>query len=117
MKKKMLLLITVLLLINCEAIFVEDISDQSLELLAPSNNAEVTSGIVKFHWTNITDADNFLIQIATPSFKNASQIILDSITADTTIATSLEVGEYQWRVKAENSEYSTDFSTNNFTVN
>jgi len=115
--KNVYLLIIFLGLISCEVILVEDISNESILLLAPSVNSEVPSGNISFSWQLVNEADSYNIQIASPNFENASQILLDSITSSISANKNLEVGEYQWRVKAINSEYETPFSTVSFTVN
>jgi len=117
MKKKLLFVTISFLLSNCEAIFLEDISNESVVLLAPSDNSEVTSGTIEFHWEQLNDTIEYKIQISAPSFSAASQIVLDSITTATSLSKELAAGEYEWRVKAFNSDYSTNYSANSFTVN
>ena len=46
----------------------------------------------------------------------AGQIVLDSLTSSSIISKELVVGEYEWRVKAVNSDYATDYSINSFSV-
>lgn len=115
--KRLSLVFLVLSCIGCEAIFVEDISNDLVILLAPSENSEVTQGSTNFRWQLLDQADVYQIQIATPSFENASQIVLDSIVESNTAQKMLEAGTYQWRVKALNSDYQTNYSTAGFTVN
>lgn len=103
--------------ISCEAIFEEDISEEEIILLAPSNNSTVANGSIRFDWEILADSLEYRIQIATPNFENASQIILDSITTETSVLKDLIVGEYQWRVNASNTNYTTPYSTNSFTIN
>lgn len=117
MKKKLLTFCFLIFLFSCEAIFVEDISDRNVFLLAPTNNSEVANGAILFNWNSVEDTDSYQIQIAIPDFQNASQILLDSITTNTSITKELEIGEYQWRVKAMNSDYETPYSTSSFSVN
>lgn len=117
MKKKILFVAVLFLLSNCEAIFVENISDQKVILLAPTNNSEVVTGTIEFNWKKNTDAIEYEVQIAKPNFTNTSQIVLDSITTSSVISKILEIGEYEWRVKALNSDFSTNYSTNSFSVN
>lgn len=107
----------------CEDIFeVTDISNEQVQLLAPTNESVVTDSIVNFNWNGIEEADAYLVQIATPNFEAASQIVLDTvITIDSTfvgsrISKQLSDDTYQWRVQAQNSAFSTEFSTNGFTV-
>ena len=104
-------------LFSCEAIFLEDISNKSLILLAPLENSQLNAGDNTFSWQLIEDAETYQIQIATPDFENANQIILDSIVIDNSVMQSLDSGTYQWRAKASNSEYDTQYTTVSFTVN
>ncbi len=104
-------------LFSCEAVFLEDISDKSVILLAPLNNSQLDLGNNTFSWQLLDDAESYQIQIATPGFENANQIILDSIVIDNSVMQNLNSGTYQWRVKASNSEYDTRYTTVSFTVN
>lgn len=117
MKKNFLIALTLLLFYNCEAIFVEDISNSTVVILAPTENASVAAGVVQFHWQSVVDATNYELQIATPTFLNANQIVLDTLITKTSFSKALEVGNYEWRVKAINSDYSTNHTTTSFTVN
>ena len=116
MKNKLLLVATLFLLSNCEALFVEDISEDSVVLLAPSDQSEVLKGRIQLNWKEVSDATEYQIQIAQPSFSAASQIVLDSIATTTLVVKELAIGEYEWRIRAFNSEFSTHYSTNRFTV-
>ncbi len=106
-----------LFLWNCEAIFVEDVSNETVILLAPINDAQITSGNIQFNWQEIENVIEYKIQIAKPNFAAAGQILLDSITTSTVISKDLEVGDYQWRVSASNSGYTTNYSISSFKVN
>ncbi|MGY0407916.1 MAG: hypothetical protein ACWIPJ_06130, partial [Polaribacter sp.] len=109
MKKKLLLITLLVFLCNCEAIFVENISEKTVILLAPVSKSEVASGTIQFNWQEVLDATKYKIQIAKPSFSAASQILLDSLTSSSIISKNLEVGDYEWRVKALNSDFSTNY--------
>ena len=117
MKKRIFILVLLATFLSCEAIFIEDISDRTVVLLAPTNNTEVTNGDVIFTWHSVEDAEMYQIQIATPNFQNASQFLLDSLITTTSFIKDLEIRDYEWRVKASNSDYSTEYSTNAFIVN
>ncbi|MDA9316482.1 hypothetical protein N9Q58_01045 [Polaribacter sp.] len=116
-KKIFVACFTVLLISKCEAIFIEDISDETIVLLAPSNNVQIDSIEVQFNWKPLQDATTYEVQIAAPTFEAASQLVLDSIVSNTIISKSLDLGNYEWRVKGMNAEYSTNFTTNSFTIN
>jgi len=117
MKKTIYVILYAILFINCEAIFVEDISQESVVLIAPSDNSEVVTGSIQFNWEGIVDATDYQIQIATPNFNQASQVVLDSTITATFFSKELGIGDYEWRIKASNSDYSTPYITNSFKVN
>lgn len=105
------------LLIGCKEIFfVEDISNEQVTILAPTNTAVVKSGNVTFSWQSVIEANSYQIQIATPTFANATQIVLDSTLQATTFSKEITTGSYQWRIKAINSGYETNYTTNTFTA-
>ena len=116
MIKKMYYALILVCFLSCEAIFLNDLSNNTVVLLAPLNNAQLDVGNNTFSWELLEDAETYQIQIATPSFANANQIVLDSVTSSHMVIHSLTAGNYEWRVKALNSEYETPFSTVNFTV-
>lgn len=120
MKKGRFIAIALTLLfyiLACDDIIeVDDISQHSVSLLAPSNDVILNTTSVSFNWDTVNDAEAYNIQIAMPSFENAIQIITDSTLTATNFSTTLEIGEYQWRVRAENSAYQTQYATRNFVI-
>ena len=108
---------------SCEDILeVPDISRERVELLAPGDSVVVAQSNVRFSWTGVYEATEYHIQVATPNFENAAQIVLDSvIVIDSTflgphVDKSLSDSNYAWRVRAMNSDYRTDFAYSSFTV-
>lgn len=114
-----------LLVLGCEDILeVPDISDQTVPILAPVNGSVLTTNAVGLNWERIEDATGFRVQVATPNFENATQLVLDSLvevdTLDnvaTRIDQNLFNGNYQWRIKAVNSGYETAYNVSDFQVN
>ncbi|WP_236554636.1 hypothetical protein [Flavobacterium sp. 9AF] len=105
------------LYLGCEEIVLEaDISDKQLVVLAPTDNAQFNSTSVTFTWEPLEDATKYQIQIAKPTFENATEIILNTETTETTFTQQLNVGTYEWRIRALNSSYSTPFVTRKLTV-
>ncbi|WP_123772406.1 hypothetical protein [Zobellia sp. OII3] len=112
-----------LVLSSCQDILeVPDISNKNIELLAPKDSTTVLHNNVSFTWTEILEADTYSVQIATPNFNNAAQIEFDTILrVDSTfirtgIIQNLPDSDYEWRVKALNSGYETNYSSSVFTV-
>ncbi len=97
-------------------VFEEDISEQTLVLIAPSNDSILEVNPIVFTWEEIEFAESYILQIATPDFENATQVVVDEIVFGTTSEQSLVDGQYQWRVKAKNSASETLFTSSNFNV-
>lgn len=109
--------VIVIFTISCDdIIFEEDISESNLIILAPTNNASIVSGNISFNWETVTNADKYQIQIATPNFADAIQIVLDSTISKTSFTKQLLANNYEWRVKAVNSAFETSYFTNTLTV-
>lgn len=115
--KKFLLGLVFVTLFSCEEIIMEkDISKSQVILLAPAQNAQFNSTGVTFTWEPVVDAAEYQLQIATPNFENPLQIILDTTIKENNYTQQLPVGNYQWRVKAINSAYSTNYSIRSIAV-
>ncbi|MDT7831235.1 hypothetical protein RQM59_02530 [Flavobacteriaceae bacterium S356] len=117
MKKLIILCASLWLCMGCEAILEDDISNESVVILAPAEGVQLTVGDATFSWQTLENATSYTIQVATPDFANATQIVVNTNTADNSATATLTAGSYQWRVSASNSEYTTGYTTINFTVN
>lgn len=105
------------LIASCDDIIeVEDISQKTVTALAPTNNSVLSTANVTFSWESLKDAVHYRLQISTPTFGEATQIVVDSLVSTTSFSKELTPNNYQWRVRAENSGYTTAFSTQSFTV-
>ena len=115
--KKPILYSLLLLFISCDDILeVPDISDQQVILLAPAEGTSVRGNTTTFSWQAVTDAEEYVLQVATPDFNNASQIVIDSTLAGTSFTGELLPNSYEWRLKAVNSGFETAYAFRNFTV-
>lgn len=107
---KFLFSLLFLTFISCEEIIMEkDISKSEMVLVAPTNNAQFYSTGVSFTWDIVTDATEYQLQIASPNFANPLQIVLDTTIKETNFTQQLPIGNYEWRVRALNSGYSTNY--------
>lgn len=112
-----IVLALLLCLFSCEeTIFEADISDQTVSLLAPSDGSNITTENVQFNWEEVTDASSYQLQIATPSFNAATQVVLDTTISRLQFTERLIIGEYQWRVRAKNTGHQTQYKTASFSV-
>ncbi len=115
--RKVKFILILFLMLSCDDIIeVEDISDGTVLILAPTNNATLTTTEVNFSWDMLDDAEKYKLQIATPTFEEATQILLDTIITITNFNKTLDVGNYEWRIRAENSVYQTSYTTQSFTI-
>ena len=101
---------------SCDAIFEPDITNKQVTILAPVDGYCSTSQTVLFWWEELEGASNYRIQVAKPSFDSIEQLIMDSLVVGDKISLYLQAGNYQWRLRAENSAYFSQYMTRNFTI-
>ena len=117
MIKKTLLFLLVICFHNCEQLIeVEDISNETLTILAPSDNITVDTTTINFSWQVLDYAETYHLQIAKPNFDVTQEIIEDTLISSTNFIKSLSSGNYQWRIKAKNFGYETQYTTQNLTI-
>lgn len=105
------------LMFSCEEVILEkDISDKTVELVAPINNAQFNSTSVVFTWNEVQDATKYQLKIARPNFTNPLQIVLDTLITATSFNQQLAIGQYEWQVRAVNSGYNTSYSSRLLTI-
>ena len=115
--KKLLIILLVVCISSCDDIIeVQDISNETIVLLAPTDEAVLTTTQLTFSWEPIEDVESYQLQIATPTFEEALQIVQDSSLTGTSFTTTLENNMYQWRIRAINSGYQTEYATQSFSV-
>lgn len=114
MKNSLLFLYTALCLsAGCDDIIDPNISKDKVHIIAPCNQAVLPDGRVIFRWEALEDADGYLFTIVSPSFEQASRIVIDTmIFADSVAmhygcALTLDSGDYQWGIEAFNFAYRT----------
>lgn len=115
--KKIIFVAVFMLFYSCsEIIFETDISQSYVNILAPTDDSNVASGTVSFNWEAVDYADNYKIQVATPNFASAKQIVVDSNVVGTNFQWQLLPNNYQWRIRAQNSAFETDYFSKFLTV-
>ena len=117
MKHKIVLVLALMVVLACDDIIeVADISKETVTVLAPVNETTLIDTDVTFTWDSVEEAENYKIQIATPSFEAATEIVIDSTVTKTFFSNTLTSGSYEWRVRAENSGYVTGYTIQKFTL-
>ncbi len=117
--KNIIALIIIISTFSCEEIINEqNITNDAIQLIAPSENVLLkTNKKIVFNWEALNGATAYKLQITTPNFSNATQLLTDTLVQRTDFSIeSLPISAYEWRVKAINSAYETVFTTNGFIV-
>lgn len=110
------------LLISCEEIVsVPDISEDMIEVIAPASGAVLEEGNITFSWEELEFANEYQLQIATPNFTEAAQVVVDTIVGDSlqssrNLTRTLSPEIYQWRIRGLNDNFETDYTTRNLEV-
>ncbi|WP_440066350.1 hypothetical protein [Tenacibaculum discolor] len=115
-KWTILLAFVIVLVAACEAVFVDDISDKAVTVTAPKEGVSIPEGNISFLWERIEGAEKYQLQVASPNFENAAQVVLDTAISKNSFEKALTKGNYEWRVRAKNSEYETPYTSQAFYV-
>ena len=120
MKKQVKLLAIVFLVsiafVSCKKWFNKDISAAKVELLSPPNYHADSLLSKHFWWSEMEGADEYQLQIVSPSFDSIVQFYLDTVIADNQYEMTLAPGEYEWRVRGVNNGYESLWNTWSFSV-
>ena len=102
----LILLMLTILLFSCDDILEEDITNDMVQTISPNEGATIDGNTVQFLWQNLDGADSYRIQI----IKSNQVFEIDSLISTTNFKVVLNSGTYQWRVRAENFAYNTDYT-------
>ncbi|MFA6924757.1 MAG: hypothetical protein WC223_10960 [Bacteroidales bacterium] len=97
--------------ISCEDIIEPNLAKKSITLIAPSNNTSTSNTGQTFMWEKVKGAEQYNLQIATPTFAQVNKFVLDTNVTGTKCNYNLTPGAYQWRVKAFNNNSNTEYVT------
>ena len=111
--------ILLLSFISCEHITEPlKLDSKALVLRAPLQNSNLTDNSVIFSWEDDEAIEGFRLQVATPNFSSAQQIFIDTLLDSNSYKDSLVYNkDYEWRLRGENSLYSTPYFSANFSIN
>ena len=105
-----MLIIVTAAISSCSLILETDIEDEYVMLTAPADNLRTLTSSHAFCWEYVPEADKYNLQIAMPVFENSTRILLDTNVSTNNFNITLLPGQYEWRVRAENSAYRTGYS-------
>jgi uncharacterized protein YegP (UPF0339 family) len=119
MNKSLLLAFIFLLgmLTACKDFLEPSLENRSVILVAPSEGAESNKYQVGFWWEPVQDALYYRVQVATPDFSSTVSLVQDTlIEGKNRFEMTLEPGNYQWRIRAENGSSSTKYVSAKFII-
>jgi len=118
MKKrfKLGILLCVLLFVGCDDIIEKDISKSFTEIIAPANNSTISGPEVLFWWNYVEGSDYYELQLVKPNFQSVEYLLADTILEKNKITFAIDPGVYEFRIRACNSAYCTEYSYRNFTL-
>ncbi len=116
MNKNLLYAAVLILFFSCEQILEEDIQKKEVELIIPANGIRLSIQNVGFLWEGIEGAESYRLQIANPDFNVPQTLLIDTLIRKKSFKHYLDIGRYEWRVRAENSVFQSKFSTFSFWV-
>jgi hypothetical protein len=101
----------------CGVVFLDDISDDCVDLNYPEDNLATKSMRIEFDWDELKGADSYRFQLVAPSFESNASILHDTILGGTRYEYKFSTtGQYQWRVCGKNDEYRSKYTTRTFTI-
>lgn len=95
---------------SCKDFFEEDISSESMVIITPSNNAISTNLNITFDWDDLQGAYDYRFLIGSPNLSSPSSFYLDSTCDVSVLELTLNPGNYEWKLKAQNSSSATPYS-------
>jgi hypothetical protein len=101
---------------SCSEFIEPSLEKQEMHLLAPSDGSETNSYQQTFWWQAVGDAFQYRLQIVTPNFGNIEKLVLDTTVWTDKFTYTLDPGQYQWRVRAENGSSQTVYATSGLTI-
>lgn len=103
---KILVVALTVLSVSCDDILEEDISNDLVQTVFPTESVVIESNVVTFQWNTLEGADDYRVQVY-----NSNQImVFDTLVNNYTVVLPLTEGTYQWRVRGENSAYQSTYT-------
>lgn len=116
MKQLFILLLSLFIFSACEDIFVKDITDKRIDIVAPANGAIVNKKEITLVWEELNGATDYHVIIVSPSITEVLYYACDSVTKDYKLKVSLPNGVYEWSVQASNSAHISHKSSQTFQI-
>jgi len=100
-----------IIILSCTEIVDPDIRNNKVVLLSPPDSLRTVIATQTFWWEEVEFADEYDFQLVSPSFEYIERIFIESTLEITKFDYTMIPGEYQWRVRAKNYSYETEYFT------
>ena len=101
---------------SCEEVIQEELDDQRVQIVSPTDELVTTILAHHFLWEKVDHAEGYVFQLAAPSFQEIQQLIVNEERTELSYDYTLSPGKYEWRVKAFNNISETPFTTFSITI-
>jgi phage gp46-like protein len=102
--------------VACNDFIEEDLENDQIVLLGPADNVSTESQTLTFWWDDLEGASGYRLQIVNPDFENLTRLELDTLVAGNKFEHTLYAGDFEWRVRAENSTSVSEFVSRKLTI-
>lgn len=96
------ILSVITMLVSCRDFIEPSLENKKVFLLAPADSSESSSYTLTFWWEPVADALNYRLQLVNPGFVRPQILIADTLVRNNQFTITLEPGDYEWQVRAEN---------------
>lgn len=104
------------LLLGCKEFIEPSIAKRNVLQLAPANGSEGRQYNQTFWWEPVEDALKYRLQVVSPDFDKTQRLILDTLIETNKFNYTLDPGNYEWRVRAENGSSQTAYARSAFFI-
>ena len=102
---------------SCKEFIEPSLKSSQVNVEAPANNFPSKSYTMNFWWDEVDNALYYRLQVVSPTFDSVATLIIDTLIKKNTFSLTLNPGQYQWHVRAENGSSQSPYSAaRNFTV-
>lgn len=103
-------------LIGCHDFFERNIEDSVVVVNTPAEGSSSPLYLQRFRWETVNGAREYHIMLATPSFDNLKQVIIDTIVTSNSFDITLTPQKYQMSIVAQNAGYQSKKTTVSFEI-
>ena len=101
---------------GCSEFIEPSIEKEKVVLLSPADGTEGNDYSQTFWWEEVPDAFQYRLQVVMPDFNKTVKLVLDTVVQSTKFRYTLDPGNYQWRVSAQNGSSATPYTLASFVV-